>query len=170
MKTIEFDPYDSDSIDKAVKALRKYEKERERLIDLYVQKLAQCGEVAAQRTYGSLISVKSHKTADGTWEILANGDQVVFLEFGTGVKVQDHPELSNTLSIEIMPGSWSESPEGKHTWSTWLEGGYVGKGKTRWIQRRFDEYPYNTEPRPGMWEAYKAIVANQDRIAKEVFG
>lgn len=160
MKTIEFDPFDSDSIDRAVIALRKYEKERERLIALYVQKLAQCGEVAAQRTYGSLVSVKSHKTADGTWEILANGDQVVFLEFGTGVYTHKHEIAGNNLGITIEPGSWSESPEGKHTWSQWLNS---------WTWNHKD-YPYNTHPRPGMYEAYKAIVANQDRIAKEVFG
>lgn len=166
MKTITIDVYDSDSIDNAIKELNKFIKQRERNIETYVMRLAQCGEVAAQRTYGSSVTVKAHKAADGTWEILANGKQVVFLEFGTGVKVQDHQELSNTLPIEIMPGSWSESPEGKHTWSTWLAGGNI-KGK--WRQRRFEEYPYNTEPRPGMWEAYKAIVENQNRIAQEVF-
>ena len=169
MKTIEIDPLDSESIDKAIKELNKFAKKREQRIEEYVMRLAQEGQNAARRTYGSLVNVTAHKDSDKVWEIRADGEQVVFLEFGTGVKVQDHPELSNTLSIEIMPGSWSESPEGKHTWSTWLEGGYVGKGKTRWIQRRFDEYPYNTEPRPGMWEAYKAIVAAQDRIAHEVF-
>lgn len=166
MKTIEFDPCDIQSINKAIEAIEKHEVWRKQKITEYIHKLCLVGAEAAKKTYGGLIHVEV--TPDGKG-IIGIGDQVVFLEFGTGVKVQDHPELSNTLPIDIMPGSWSESPEGKHTWSTWLEGGYIGKDKQRWIQRRFDEYPYNTEPRPGMWEAYKAILANQDRIAKEVF-
>lgn len=157
MKTIILDPLDPDSILAALQALKKHLSEREKKIDEYVMRLAQCGEEAAQRAYGPLVSVKAHK-AGGTWEILAEGEQVVFLEFGTGVKTQDH-ELSGPLPIEIIPGSWSEGPEGKHTWSQWLESGRrIGK-----------DYPYNTEPRPGMWEAYKAIMENQDRIAHEVF-
>ena len=165
MKTIEIDPFDSDSIDAAIKALNKFAKERERKIDLYVQKLAQVGEVAAQRAFGGSVSVKAHKDGKGRWEIRADGKQVVFLEFGTGELVEDH-ELSKPLRIEISPGSWSESKYGMHTWSEWLEnsGRYEGNGIT------VRDYPYNTRPRAGMWEAYKAIVAAQDRIANEVFG
>lgn len=163
MKTIELDPFDIQSINKAIQALEDHEKWRKQKITEYIHKLCLVGAAAAKQAYGSLVDV--HVTPDGKG-VIAEGDQVIFLEFGTGVKVQDH-ELSSPLPIEIIPGSWSESPEGKHTWSKWLQGGDV-HGK--WIQRRFDEYPYNTEPRAGMWEAYKAIVAAQDKIAEEVFG
>ena len=163
MKTIEIDLLDSDSIDAAIKQLKRFEKEREQKIEQYVMELAQCGEVAAQHTYGPLVTVRAHKDGNGVWEIRANGEQVVFLEFGTGTKTMNHP-LSAPLDIEIKPGSWSEGPEGKHTWSKWLReqaGSWSGSYKN---------YPYDTNPRPGMYEAYKAIVANQERIAKKVFG
>lgn len=163
MKTIEFDPFDVQSINKAIAEIKKHETWRKQKITEYIRKLCELGAAAAQQTYGG--SVQVSVTPDGKG-IIAEGDQVVFLEFGTGVKTTDH-ELSKPLSIEIMPGSWSEGPEGKHTWSTWLNGGYY---KGRWLQRRFEEYPYNTEPRPGLYEAYKAIVANQERIVQEVFG
>lgn len=165
MKTIEVDLFDSDSIDKAIIALNKAAKERERLIEQYVMELAQCGEVAAQKTYGSSVQVRAHKDDDGVWEIRANGEQVVFLEFGAGVKTKDHA-LSGPLPIDIEPGSWSEGPEGKHTWSKWLaeNGGRYNDSPG------YKEYRYNRVPRPGMLEAYKAIVANQERIAKKVFG
>ena len=163
MKTIEFDPFDVQSINRAIEALEKHEVWRKQKVTEYVKRLTKVGVETAQTTYGGQVSVNMIPSMDG---IRAQGDQVVFLEFGTGVKVQDHPELSNTLPIEIMPGSWSEGPEGKHTWSTWLAGGYI---RGNWSQRRFNEYPYNTEPRPGMWNAYKAIEAAQEKTAKEVF-
>lgn len=162
MKTIEFDPYDIQSINKAIEAIEKHEVWRKQKITEYIHKLCLVGAEAAKKTYGGLIHVEV--TPDGKG-IIGIGDQVVFLEFGTGVKVQDHPVLSHTLPITIEPGSWSESPEGKHTWSKWLEE-YGGRYND---SPGYREYPYNTNPRPGMWEAYKAILANQDRIAKEVF-
>ena len=165
MKTIEIDPFDLQSINRAIKELKAHETWRKQQITEYIKRLCEVGAEAARQTYKSLVDVQV--TPDGKG-IIAEGDQVVFLEFGTGTKVQDH-ELSDPLSIEIMPGSWSESDEGKHTWSTWLAGGYVGKNNSRWIQRRFGDYPYDTEPRPGLYEAYKAIVANQEKIAQEVF-
>jgi hypothetical protein len=113
-------------------------------------------------TEGLRISVKDY---DNGSAILAEGSQVIFLEFGAGVETKSH-ELAEPLGIEIMPGAWSEGPEGKHTWSTWLAGGTV---RGQWVQRRFDEYPYNRTPRAGMWDAYKAIVEAQDRVAHEVF-
>lgn len=156
MKTIEIDPFDSDSINAAIKALTKWEKERERKIDLYMQKLTQVGEVAAQRAFGPGVTVKSHKDGRGRWEIRADGDQVVFLEFGAGVYTTDHG-LSTPLNILIYPGGWSET-EGEHKWSEW-----IAAGKDPY------QFPWNKQPRAGMYEAYKAIVAAQDRVAHEVF-
>lgn len=176
MKTIEVDPFDIQSINKAIKELEHHEVVRKQRITEYIHKLCLKGAEAANKTYNSKRetkpSRKRSKSSSIFVEVLpdgkgikAKGDQVVFLEFGTGVKVRDH-ELSAPLPVEIMPGSWSESPEGKHTWSTWLQG---GEFKGKWIQRRFEDYPYNTEPRPGMWEAYKAIQAAQEQLANEVF-
>ena len=166
MKTIEVDPFDIQSINKAIDALKAHETWRKQRITEYIHRLCMVGANAAQQTYGSS-KVRVSVTPDGQG-IIAEGDQVVFLEFGTGEPTQDH-ELSGTLNIEIMPGSWSESPEGKHTWSKWLTSDpnsrFGGKAGRRWGQ----SYPYNTTPRPGMWAAYKAIVAEQGRIAKEVF-
>lgn len=162
MKTIEIDPLDPRSITRAINEIKQYESERKEKIEKYIRRLCEEGANAAQAAFGDLVHVAVSPDGKG---IIAQGDQVVFLEFGTGVKTTDH-DLSGPLNIEIMPRSWSEGPHGKHTWSTWLNGGeYNG----RWMQRRFTEYPYNTEPRAGMWAAYKAIEAAQERIAHEVF-
>lgn len=170
MKTIEVDPLDITSINKAITVLKAHEVWRKRKITEYLSRLAKIGRDAAEKAYygGSVnpnhmpsgeegLRVSVVDTPDGI-VIRATGSQVVFMEFGAGVYVQDH-ELSQPLPIEIMPGSWSESPEGAHTWSKWLEDG-----------RRFGDYKYNRSPRAGMYEAYKAIVEAQERIAQEVFG
>ena len=159
MKTIEIDPFDIQSINKAIQAVKDHDTWRKRKITEYIHKLCEVGANAAQQAYGGLVEV--HVTPDGKG-IIAQGDQVVFLEFGTGEQTRDRPEISKPLPIDIVPGSWSESPEGQHTWSAWLRS---------WsAEKAYKGYPYNTKPRAGMWEAYKAIVAAQDRIANEVFG
>lgn len=169
MKTIELDPFDITSVNKAIDALKAREVWRRQKITKYLQRLAEIGRDAAERAYygGSVnpnhmpsgeegLRVSVVDTPDGI-VIRAEGSQVIFMEFGAGVYVQDH-ELSQPLPIEVIPGSWSESPEGAHTWSKWLKDG-----------RRFEEYKYNRTPRAGMYEAYKAIVAAQEKVAKEVF-
>lgn len=158
MKTIEIDPFDLQSINRAIKELKAHETWRKQKITEYIHKLCVLGASVAKQRYGSTVDV--HVTPDGKG-IIAEGDQVVFLEFGTGTKTMNH-ELSAPLSIQIVPGSWSEGPEGKHTWSEWLRSqNWAGAMKG---------YPYDTTPRPGLYEAYKAIVANQEKIAQEVFG
>lgn len=155
MKTIEVDPLDIKSINAAIAALEKHRVWRKQKITEYISKLCEIGAAAAKNAYGSLITVTV--TPDGKG-ILAQGDQVIFLEFGAGVYTEDHGlTIGADLNIVIAPGGWSET-EGVHTWSQWVASG-----------RPLDKYPYNQKPRAGMLEAYKAIVAAQDRVANEVF-
>lgn len=153
MKTIEVDLLDIRSVNRAIKALESHKVWRKQKITLYISRLCELGRDAAQQAYGGQVSVTV--TPDGRG-ILAQGDQTIFLEFGAGVYTEDHG-LSTPLSIIIAPGGWSET-EGEKTWSEWVASG-----------KPLEQYPYNQRPRAGMYEAYKAIVANQERIAKEVF-
>lgn len=157
MKTIEVDPLDIKSINAAIQALEGLRKERKQKITEYIHKLCLKGAAAAKNAYGSLVTVEV--TPDGKG-ILAQGDQVIFLEFGAGVYTEDHGlTIGADLNIIIAPGGWSEGdPEGQHTWSQWIASG-----------KPLDKYPYNQKPRAGMLEAYKAIVAAQEEVAKEVF-
>lgn len=157
MKTIEVDPFDIKSVNAAIAALKKHEVWRKQKITEYIHKLCLEGARAAKAAYGGQVDV--HVMEDGRG-IIAQGDQVIFLEFGAGVYTEDHGlTIGSDLNIIIAPGGWSEGdPEGQHTWSQWVASG-----------RPLEKYPYNQKPRAGMLEAYKAIVAAQDRIANEVF-
>lgn len=177
MKKVVLNAADPASIIAAVAEIKKHLADRQSKIKTYVHRLAEIGAEAARNAYygGSInpnhmptneegLRVSVQDLPNGS-AIIAQGSQVMFLEFGAGVETKDH-ELSGTLNIEIMPGSWSEGPEGKHTWSQWLD----SSGRFLGVGRRFSDYPYNRTPRAGMWEAYKAIQAAQQKVAEEVFG
>lgn len=156
MKKIILDPLDPKSIESAIKQLEEHITQRKQLMDVYIRRLAEVGAEAARRTYGSSVTVDAHKIDKG-WEIRADGERVVFLEFGAGAWTKSH-ELAGPLPITIEPGSWSMT-EGKRTWQNVIDGKVSP-----------ENYRYNLTPHPGMWEAYKAIEAAQERIAEEVFG
>lgn len=169
MKRITINPLNAGSINKAIRELRAYQEWLDEKKDIYLARLAEVGRDAAEKAYfgGSVnpniqkpgeegLRVSVERRGNG-YAVVANGSQVVFMEFGAGVRTEDHG-LSGPLGIVIAPGGWSET-EGEGTWSEWIA---AGKDPER--------YPYNKTPRAGMYEAYKAIVEAQDRIAKEVFG
>ena len=168
MRKITLNPLDTASIEAAIEELKKHEEERKANIKKYIRRLAEIGAEAAQRAYygGSINPNKmpsneeglrvSVEERDNGCAIVAQGSQVIFLEFGAGAWTESH-ELSGPLEIEIAPGSYSDT-EGAGTWSDWIEAGNDP-----------EDYRYNRTPRMGMWEAYKAILAAQDKVAKEVF-
>lgn len=168
MKKITLNPLDASSIEAAVAELKKLEEERKANIKKYIRRLAEIGAEAARNAYygGSINPNKmpsneeglriSVEERDNGCAIVAQGSQVIFLEFGAGAWTESH-ELAGDLGIAIKPGSYSET-EGAGTWGDWLD-----------AELDPADYPYNRTPRMGMWEAYKAILAAQDKVAKEVF-
>lgn len=155
MKTIEVDPLDIQSINKAIDALKAHETWRKQKISEYVRRLCEIGADAARTAYGGAVSVNVMPDGSG---IIAQGSQTIFLEFGAGFYTEDHG-LSDPLSNQIIiaPGGWSET-EGEKTWSEWVAAG-----------KPLEKYPYNQRPRAGMLAAYNAIISAQNQIAKEVF-
>lgn len=162
MKQISIDPLDPASILAAEKALNDYRKwvdERtEKLLDRLATEAVYAAQIAFNDAVGEDMTppvVLKRKTADG-YLIEASGEDVVFLEFGTGALTNAH-ELSGNLSIEVSPGSWSRT-EGIGTYEKWIESG-----------KPLSEYPYNKPAAEGMYKAYKAIINKFSQIAREVF-
>lgn len=71
------------------------------------EKLAAMGAETAQENFGPDITV----TADGN-RIIANGEQVVFLEFGAGATTVDM--WGADLGFEIDRGSYSDEHDGEY--------------------------------------------------------
>lgn len=164
MKKLAINPLDPASIDRAIKYLEKYDKLVEKAADAYTEELANIGREAAYYAYHSNSTSLDVEKTDKGHKIVANGSQVVFLEFGTGAPTETH-ELSAPLEakIDISPGGWSRK-EGTGKLARWIEAGF-DITTPPWNQ-------YNMEPRHGMLEAFKAIqqgAKDAAKVAEKVF-
>ena len=119
-----------------------------------LRKIAEEAVQVAYTVYRGAVDVEAQKIGDG-YAIIASGERVCFIEFGTGIYAIGHMNaLANEakLGFKVEPGSWSMT-EGMRTWADYED--------------RPSQYPYNRPARPGMYEAYKAIQRNIVQWAKE---
>ena len=118
MKRITVEWSDRSSIENAIDELVEYNKSLENYRKRFCLKLAEIGRDYAQNLYdndfaigdqhsGVMCSVEA--TQDGA-KILANGDTVCFVEFGSG----SFADGSEHEGMTFSPSSWSSSELGKH--------------------------------------------------------
>lgn len=88
-----------------------------------------------------------------TMTVSANGDQLLFIEFGTGFPADE----SMGLSFGFGAGSWSD--EHADTFNQWLASG-----------ANPDDYPYNMQGRDAFWKVEQDLRAIIKQTANEVFG
>lgn len=112
------------------------------------------GEPIAKATFGSRIMVMP---IDHGYSLSANGEDVFFIEFGTGVRagaITGHP-WAGLAPGGAEPGSWSKDHAQQFTrYGGWWFGGH-------WIN--------GTEPYMGMYHAWEEMVAHVDEVVAEVF-
>lgn len=141
----------------ALDELKVYQKTLKSELDEICKRLAELGAQEAQRRfdkgaqeYNGGTIVTTHPIPNG-WAIRAEGENVYFVEFGTGVATDAH---GFTPLVEVYPGSWSE--EHAQQYSTY---GY-------WYYRntKYDGTPAYMP----MYYADKVIRENERRIAREV--
>lgn len=101
--------------------------------------------------------VTAEETARG-YVVKANGESVLFLEFGTGLHGYGHPEARGH---SMGPGTWSDGPDGKGHWDD-PNGWWLPKEKGGW-------HTEGNPPTMAMYEARKTILRELPQIAKEVF-
>ena len=134
---ISFDPISRQSIEIAIRKLEAYKRSVEKKTNLLCERLA-TPEIEVEN--------------DGdVWKILANGEEAVFIEFGSGAMYgYGHPEPQG-----FGPGTY---PSIKKHWDD-PKGWYTPMG----------QHTYGNAPTAGMWQAKEDIKDNLKRIAKEVF-
>lgn len=158
-KTIEIDPFDKDSIAKAIKGLQEYKqwvlaKEAE-----LRNRLAGIGASVASIQFARAIyngtndvTVRVDNTG-GVAVICAEGSAVAFIEFGAGIKHgYGHPEAGK---FGVGPGTY---PEGKGHWDN--EHGW-------WYGHNL--HTYGNPPAMAMYQAREQMVEQLTQIAKAVF-
>lgn len=150
---------DGSGADKALKALEKYETWMNQKIHELVKRLAELGMEVAQVSYDTAtydgnkdVKVDIEEIDNKTYAVVATGHATLFIEFGSGIGNDGHPEPLYEI------GSWSDSPQGKGHWDTppW----YYAHGKKSW----------GNPPSKSMYDARTEVGNKIGEIAREVFG
>ena len=123
-------------------------------VEEVAKRLCKVGEPIIQATHGNHARVWSEPTENG-YKICAEGEDVLFIEFGTGDRAGVLSPWYDQVPSEVRPGSWSESHAQMYSrYGFWVFAGQI--------------YHY-TEPHPAFYYAYQAMVEALPQIAQEVF-
>ena len=138
-------------VDHALKTIAKYDNTDQKMMD-FASRLAEVGRQVASVGYGSRVSVA--KTDFGA-RINIDGDDVLFIEFGTGDSAGIHAAQYDAVPACVYPGAWSETHAHQYEMlGMWWFGG-------KWITE--------TPPHPYAYDAYQAMVQAIPQVAREVF-
>lgn len=147
------------SINKAIKEIKKLDAEWDRKINEVFRRLAEIGATKASLWFSRAVytgdndvSVSVEPIENG-YSIIASGEAVLFIEFGSGVTYgYGHPE-----PMEYGPGTYP----GKGHWDD-PNGWYLPKSKG-------GEHTYGNPPSAAMYRTGKELQQEILRIAREVF-
>lgn len=173
---IKVKPGSRSSINAAIRALDDYVAMREREMTTFLDRLRQVGQAEAQKRFaeaqydGTNDVVVSAERTDRGWRIIAQGEAVAFIEFGSGVTMPDYPA---DAPVQHPRGAYGQGkgadPNG------WVYVGDPGTGGVQMYDRTGEPKPgvYRTKGNPPAMAMYFAVRAMRDAapaIAKEVFG
>jgi hypothetical protein len=160
---ITIDPFDKQSITKAIKQLEQYKKDFLAKEELFVKRLAEIGLSVASTgfavaDYDGINDVQVTMTQDGAKAvILAQGETVGFIEFGTGIR---YPEWDNS-GMEYTPpkhGTYGKGHGARpHGW-------YFTQGEGGGAQ-----HTYGNAPAEAMRTARDVMIEKVTQIAREVW-
>ncbi len=157
---IKFNLFDTKSVDNAIEQLNQYKRTLNDKVSEIVEKLAVLGKevVDAQYSQGSDDYEVSCIVNGNSSMIIAEGDGVMFLEFGAGVYTTDYTYETESEGLpEISPGSYSQT-EGR---------GFFRLGHEYWY---FERHKYvGIQPCIGFYFAKREIMDEAVDIAKRVF-
>ena len=154
-----------DSCERAIDELQKYERDIRPKLEEVCKRLAELGRDTAQRIFDEASSnveegngnvVVTCEPISNGWKIVASGEDVYFIEFGTGNSAGAfYGEGLPATSVPIYPGSYSQQNSGQFAkWGYWFHEGNIMSSTTVYMP---------------MYYAGKAIRENAERIAQEVF-
>ena len=123
-------------------------------VEEIAKRLCKVGEPIIQATHGNHARVWSEPTENG-YKVCAEGEDILFIEFGTGLKAGQDAHLYDEVPGVVGEGTWSATHAKMYsTWGFWVFAG---------------EIYYYTEPHPAFYYAYQAMVEALPQIAQEVF-
>lgn len=160
---IVIDPFDKKSVDAAIKKVQQYEKDfREKEIE-FVRRLKEIGVSVAETgfalaDYDGVNDVLIAESQNGTRAVvIAYGETVGFIEFGTGVKFREY----DSSTTEYTPPKHGTYGKGK------------GKNPHGWFYKQGDgaaaRHTYGNPPAEAMLAARDEMIQRVAQIAREVW-
>lgn len=156
---IKIDVLDRDSVASAIDKLNLYSKGIDDKISQIIEILTKLGTEIVEYSYS--LSLEEYDVScqvkGNSSMIMAEGDNVIFLEFGTGSYTEDHTDDMETFGLPpIFGGSWSAT-----------EGSGVYARYGHWHYKGVDYQ--GTNPTRGFYFASKEIKEQAVNIAKRIF-
>lgn len=149
-------------IERLQKAVREYKQWQKEKTDELTRRLAMLGATTASLRFSRAIytgpkdAVITVEEIDNGYVVKAEGECVLFVEFGSGIKYgSGHPE---NAEYGMGPGTY---PNGKGHWDD-SRGWYLPKDKG-------GGHTYGNPPTMAMYDARKTIEQDLVRIVREVF-
>lgn len=141
----------------ALKTIERYTDIQTKLMEI-AYRLCEIGSTVCDSVYHTSVSVYVKKTDKGAM-VVCEGEDVLFIEFGTGDAAGRTAGLYDAVPSVVGRGTWSATHAQQYTrWGFW----YWPPGTKDPISE--------TPPHPATYEAYKEMVQAIPRVAKEVFG
>ena len=147
-----------DEIQDTADKLRDYAKKLKKAEDEILYQLAELGAKEVEISYAGADEEKEYdvyfRQTENGYVIIAEGENVVFLEFGTGIDTENYPDNQFT-EADVYPASWS-----------WSEGSGTFYRYGYWHYKR--KLYYGTPAYKGFYFAKKEMVEQADKIIKRV--
>lgn len=168
MKKININPLSYSSIQKAINELEEYKKWVVRKSEELTERLATLGATVAslnfsRAVYNGINDVQmSVEPIENGYKIVASGQAVAFIEFGSGARYSgSYPAEKTEVDPAITkPGSWSDDG-GEGHWNA--PGGW-------WLPKeKGGGHSYGNPPAMAMYYAAREVEDKIKAIAQEVF-
>lgn len=140
-------------VERAIRAVERFADTDRKLLEV-AETLCAIGQEIASAGFGGHASVTT-EPMQGGYKIVISGEEVLFIEFGTGDAAGIHAAQYDAVPEVVRPGSWSETHAHQ----------YERLGFWFWHNQKFTETP----PHPYTYDAYQAMVEALPRVINEVF-
>jgi hypothetical protein len=156
---IRVNPFDKASVNEALKQIRRYKRDFEKKEREFIRRVAELGVSVAQTGFSQAVydgdkdvTVALIKTDSG-YSIVASGETVGFIEFGTGIRNREW----NNVGMSYTPPRHGTYGKGR---GANPKGWYYAPG----------HHTYGHVPAEAMRNARDEMVVKVIQIAREVFG
>ena len=141
-------------VEHALATVRRFVPLQDRCAEL-ARRLCEIGEPIIRQVHGHHARVWTEPIENG-YKIVAEGEDVLFIEFGAGRAAGSENALYDAVPPEARPGSWSETHAQMYSrYGFWVFAGRIY---------------HEVQPTPAFYYAYEYMVQNLPMIAREVFG